>query len=53
MKNVDANNNGVIDFSEFLMAHLSYKNMQNTEMLRSAFDEFDLDKNGVITLKEV
>eukprot|EP00831_Metopus_contortus_P029604 TRINITY_DN24341_c0_g1_i1.p2 TRINITY_DN24341_c0_g1~~TRINITY_DN24341_c0_g1_i1.p2 ORF type:complete len:127 (-),score=28.15 TRINITY_DN24341_c0_g1_i1:110-460(-) len=53
MKLIDINKNGVIDYNEFLMANLGYKNILAEEKLKQAFDFYDENKNGVITLNEL
>lgn len=41
MKNVDSDNNGYIDYSEFLMASTNKKKLLSKENLKKAFDLFD------------
>jgi Ca2+-binding EF-hand superfamily protein len=46
--------NGYIEYGEFIMAALSNKEELFCDInLKAAFDVFDLDKNGIITLKEL
>ena len=52
-KNIDIDNNQAIDFSEFLMANMQRQNILHKDMLKAAFDAFDADGNGVITLEEL
>jgi calcium-dependent protein kinase len=52
-KNVDINNNQAIDFSEFLMANMQKQNIMHLEMLKEAFEAFDSDGNGLISLMEL
>mgnify|MGYP001592079947 CR=1 FL=1 len=54
MDKLDFNNNGTIDYSEFLIANIDLKKLLNNEKLqREAFDLFDLDKSGTITIDEI
>jgi len=41
MKNVDADNNGYIDYSEFLIASTNKKKLLSKDNLKKAFDLFD------------
>ena len=41
MKMVDMNNNGTIDYNEFLMANLTTMNGLKNDILKKAFDFFD------------
>lgn len=53
MKNCDLDQNGFLDYSEFL-AGVSMQNMQvSKEKLKCAFDAIDLDGNGKITKNEL
>lgn len=49
MNAVDINNDGVINWSEFLAATLDKKIQLNKEKLKSVFCHFDVDKSGFIT----
>ena len=42
MTRADVNQNGVIDYNEFMMASLSTENALSNERLKKAFDFFDL-----------
>jgi calcium-dependent protein kinase len=53
LKSVDTNNNGVIDYSEFIMSACNITSVLTKEKLKLAFDLFDLDSNGVITPYEL
>eukprot|EP00360_Condylostoma_magnum_P002205 CAMPEP_0168313468 /NCGR_PEP_ID=MMETSP0210-20121227/2132_1 /TAXON_ID=40633 /ORGANISM="Condylostoma magnum, Strain COL2" /LENGTH=62 /DNA_ID=CAMNT_0008270377 /DNA_START=417 /DNA_END=605 /DNA_ORIENTATION=+ len=53
MEQVDADNNGVIDYSEFLMAATRKDVLLASENLESAFKVFDIDGNGTITADEL
>mmetsp|Transcript_917 Transcript_917/g.931 ORF Transcript_917/g.931 Transcript_917/m.931 type:complete len:150 (-) Transcript_917:78-527(-) len=50
---IDANNSGSVDYSEFMMATLNLKTLLTTEKLKAAFDMFDQDKSGSITIDEI
>lgn len=50
---LDFNNNGTIDYSEFLVSQLDPAMIVNEERLRKVFDIFDLDKSGAITVDEI
>ena len=49
----DTDNNGVIDFKEFLLAVYFTSNGTAKEKLESAFRMYDLDGNGVIDVDEM
>lgn len=53
MEKVDINNNGLVDFSEFMVANLEKENAVQVEKLKIAFEMFDIDGNGIITLDEI
>lgn len=53
MKTVDADQNGWIDYSEFVMATLNKKNLLSAERLETAFKIFDKDNNGYIDVAEI
>ena len=42
MSSVDANNSGVLDYSEFVIATMNKKNMLSKQKLEKAFKMFDL-----------
>jgi Ca2+-binding EF-hand superfamily protein len=50
---LDFNNNGTIDYSEFLITHLDPSKVINEERLREVFDMFDSDQSGYITVDEI
>ena len=50
---VDANNNGWIEFSEFLTVFTNRSNVQNLENLETAFATFDADGSGEISTAEL
>lgn len=49
----DANMNGCIDYTEFLTAASNWKKVMNKSRLKLVFDEFDLDKDGFISIFEL
>jgi len=53
MKNVDLDGNGVIEYTEFVMATMNEKNMISNEKLRAAFNMFDKDGSGTISPDEI
>ena len=53
MEQVDSDNNGFIDYTEFLKATLSQKTVMSSENLRKAFDLFDKDSSGSISAGEL
>ena len=50
---LDFNNNGTIDYSEFLIANLDPSKIVNEDRLREVFDIFDVDRSGAITVDEI
>ena len=52
MEMCDADQNGYLEFTEFLTATLSWDHLE-TETLEAAFNAFDLDKDGNISAKEL
>lgn len=53
MGECDANMNGCLDYTEFLTAATNWRKILNKKKLKIAFQSFDTDKNGVITLLEL
>eukprot|EP00831_Metopus_contortus_P048634 TRINITY_DN39777_c0_g1_i1.p1 TRINITY_DN39777_c0_g1~~TRINITY_DN39777_c0_g1_i1.p1 ORF type:complete len:145 (+),score=34.64 TRINITY_DN39777_c0_g1_i1:118-552(+) len=53
LKNIDLNRNGKIEYNEFVMANMKLNSVQKEQIFRSAFDFYDLDHNGQITIEEV
>lgn len=49
----DLDQNGFIDYSEFLMATVKKETVSNKKNLETAFRLFDLDGNGTISAKEL
>jgi calcium-dependent protein kinase len=53
VSNLDINDNGSIDYTEFLTGCLLRKSFSNSGYLESAFKHFDKDESGFITATEV
>ena len=50
IKSVDFNGNGSIEYEEFIRVTIPKEPLFSEENLKHAFDMFDLDKTGIITL---
>ena len=50
---MDTNMNGKIDYTEFITGCLHHRQYCDQGYLRSAFEYFDSDKNGQITVDEL
>jgi calcium-dependent protein kinase len=53
MKSVDIDNNGAIDYNEFLTATMDRDKITNTKNLEITFKNFDKDGSGQISLNEI
>jgi len=53
IKKVDFNNNGIIEYSEFITACTNISTMMSEKYLQEAFNLFDMDQNGQITPREL
>eukprot|EP00347_Sterkiella_histriomuscorum_P018781 403344202 len=53
LTNVDLNRNGTVDYSEFLSATMQTQELLTNEKLQAAFNLFDIDQNGRITIEEI
>ena len=52
MKSIDFDGNGFIEYEEFIRVALPKEKLFTEKNLKIAFDMFDLDKNGMISLDE-
>ena len=50
---VDTDNNGYVDYSEFLKANIDGRTINNKQYLKRAFDLFDKDGSGSISASEL
>ncbi|CAG9328081.1 unnamed protein product [Blepharisma stoltei] len=53
LEHCDSNENGYIDYNEFLTAALNWKKALSQERLETAFRAYDKDKNGKISVDEI
>lgn len=53
IKNIDLNQNGLIEISEFIAVTANMNKLMTEKNLRQAFDLFDIDANGEITPREI
>lgn len=53
MEGIDADNSGVIDYTEFLAATIDRKSYLHEDVCRKAFNVFDLDNDGTISQAEL
>lgn len=53
LEQCDANMNGCIDYTEFLTAATNWRKVLNKNKLKAAFESFDIDKNGAISIIEL
>ena len=53
LQRVDINGNGTVDYSEFLAANLKLNELLTNDKLQAAFNLFDIDQNGKITVEEI
>ena len=52
-KKADLDNNGTIEFSEFVAAAMNQEEKLSVKKLQDAFNAFDADKNGSIDKEEL
>jgi calcium-dependent protein kinase len=50
---LDLNDNGLIEYSEFLIANLDPAKIIREDRLREVFNMFDVDRSGEITVDEI
>jgi calcium-dependent protein kinase len=53
VKNLDNDKNGFIEFEEFLRAALEVETLYTKQNLKMAFDFFDKDKSGKLSVEEI
>lgn len=53
MKVIDSNNNGVIDYTEFIAACMYSQDYTQEKNIKQAFQYFDKDNSGTITTEEL
>lgn len=53
LKNVDSDQNGYLDYSEFVTAAMKWNDVLSEERLTMAFKAFDTDGNGTISKAEL
>jgi calcium-dependent protein kinase len=53
ISSLDVNDNGVVDYTEFLTGCLLRRSFSNTGYIESAFKHFDKDESGFITPNEI
>merc|ERR1712048_593160 len=53
IESLDSDHSGVIEYSEFISGSLDLASDQVRQHLRVAFDVFDLDNSGKLTLQEL
>jgi calcium-dependent protein kinase len=50
---IDSNNNGRIDYDEFIRAAINKKEFLSEKMMKDAFEHFDIDKSGSISVEDI
>ena len=50
---MDTNNDGLIDYQEFILACSSYENIVNERNVKDLFDQIDLNNDGFIQMSEL
>ena len=53
VRSMDSDGSGFVDYSEFLMAAVNWKQVLTTEVMENAFKAFDIDGNGKIEVGDV
>ena len=52
-KKVDINNDGHIDYSEFIAATISAASTRGEHLLKGTFEQYDKDGDGKLSLEEI
>jgi len=50
---IDINNDGVIEYSEFIIGSISRNKFLTNQVLKACFETIDFNNDGVIVLQEV
>ena len=50
---MDIDENGFIEYSEFVVAAMDHKVLLSKQKLNAVFNKLDLDKNGSIDVNEI
>ena len=53
LQNMDMDKNGYVDYSEFLTAAVNKNKLLSKTNLETAYELFDVDKNGTVTVNEL
>ena len=53
LKKMDLNDDGQIDYNEFVSAFYSSKSIMNDQNIENAFNALDRDQSGKITIEEI
>jgi calcium-dependent protein kinase len=53
LSNLDADENGMISYSEFLASTINPQNLLTKERTEAFFNYFDIDNSGYITVDEI
>ena len=53
LKSIDQDQNNNIEYEEFLRSFVDLKQLLTKQNLKVAYDMFDTDKNGVLTIEEI
>jgi calcium-dependent protein kinase len=53
IRSVDTDNSGFIEFDEFIVAAINKNQLYSKENLMKAFNQFDRDSSGTISVDEI
>jgi len=53
MRDCDSDRSGAIDYAEFITATMNWKQALNDQLIKGAFDAFDVDHSGKIDIQEL